>query len=168
MIALAGYQFALFRRGRLWLVPALAGLAFLLSFYLLVARDHPGSYLNGGFGMFGWAVLLSAVLALDLDPALWQVAVVAAGSAQRAQLSRAALAAAGCVLPALLTALVTAAGHLGGRNPAAAVLAGWLWYLLLSGLGCLLGAWVGGRLTGRASWLVTVVLVALSWELALR
>ena len=117
MIALAGYQFALHRRGRFWLAPVLGWVAFLIAFFSQVSHHHPGSYGRGAVAVLLLALGLSWTLCLSQPSALWQIAVVSTGGRDRAQRSRILLSWLLMVPLALAFVPVTAAHRLSHRTP---------------------------------------------------
>lgn len=166
MIALAGYQFALYRRNRFWLLPLVGWLAFLLAFYLRVSDPHPGSYGRGSEAVFVLGLGLAWTLCLTQDPALWQITLVAAGSRERAQLSRVLLCWLLLVPATVLAALVTASHRLGDAHPLPALVAGLLGYLMLALIGCALGVAAGAR-TGPRLLAPVLIFVVLCWLVVL-
>ncbi|MDQ2958509.1 MAG: hypothetical protein M3Y42_16300 [Actinomycetota bacterium] len=145
MIALAGYQFAEFRRSRYWIMPLTGYLIFLLAFFLRISRNTPGAYGRGTVGLFGLAVALTWTLCASQDRAAWQITVVSAGSRDRAQLSRIVLSFAMLVPAAVLSVLVAAGDRLAHGNPVPALVGALLLYLLVAAAGCTLGSLVGRR-----------------------
>ncbi len=145
MIALVGYQLALYRRSRFLLVPVLAWLVFLIAFYVRVSDPHPGAYGRGSEAVLLLSLGLAWTLCLLQEPALWQILVVSAGSRERAQASRILLCWLMVVPLAGIAALVTASHRLGGSAPAAPLIAGLVFYLIVAALGCGLGVLLGSR-----------------------
>ncbi len=169
MMTLAAYQFTEFRRTRFWLAPVLGYLTYLVGFYLRIAQHSPGSYGRGVLGILVLGLGLAWTLCASQQPALWQITVVAAGSRERAQLSRVLLSVL-LVLPlATLSVLVTAAGHLSERDPIPPLFGASLLYLLFGAVGCALGVAFGRKasvglispvLVGLGLMLLTVLLQA--------
>ncbi|MEO6703768.1 MAG: hypothetical protein ABI140_10055 [Jatrophihabitantaceae bacterium] len=156
MIALLGYQFTEFRRTRYWLGVLIGYLAFLLLFYLRTARNHPGSYGNAGVALLAAAIGLGWTLAASQDPARWQIMVVAAGSRDRAVLSRVLLAFA-LVVPLSALAMLVAASHKLVTESVLSLVAALLLYLVVGLIGCLVGTELGRRMSPRSIMPITVV-----------
>lgn len=166
MIALAGYQFAEYRRGRFWLLPVVGWLLFLIAFYGQVSHHHPGAYARGAVAVLLLGLGLSWTLCLSQQPALWQIAVVSAGGRERAHRSRILLSWLLMVPLSVVFVPVTAAHRLGGSDPWPGLIAGLIWYLLVAAAGCLAGAALGSRTDQRAI-LPVCIMVALGWLLVL-
>jgi len=145
MIALAGYQFALYRRSRFLFVPVVGWLIFLILFYARVSDPHPGAYGRGSEAVFLLSLGLAWTMCLLQDAALWQIAVVSAGSRERAHASRILLSWLMILPLAVIGALVTASHRLGGQSPLAALIAGLVFYLIVAAVGCALGVLFGSR-----------------------
>lgn len=157
MIALIAYQFTEFRRGRYWLVPVLGYLVYLAGFYLRIAEPAPGSYGRGALGMCILGFALSWALCASQLSALWHIAVVAAGSRERAEISRVLLSVMLCVPLAALSVVVTAADHLTRADPIPPLVGALLLYVLFAFVGCVLGVTLARK--AGLGWLTPVLLV---------
>jgi hypothetical protein len=149
MIALIGYQFAAFGRSRAWLILLAGYLGYLVLFFVRIAHQHPGAYVDGVPGVLTIAVGLAWTLAAGQDRSLWQVLIVAAGSRARANASRVAVPFVLLVPLALATALVAAGRRLASAE-VAPVLGGAALYLLAGLLGCIAGSRLGRAFSVRS------------------
>jgi hypothetical protein len=150
MIALVGYQFAAFGRSRPWLVLLAGYLSYLALFFLRIAHHHPGAYGDAVPGVLTIAAGLAWTLAAGQDRSLWQVLIVAAGSRNRAGISRVAVPFVLLVPLALATSLVAAGHRLASSDVLAPVLGVTLLYLLVGLLGCLAGSLLGQAFSVRS------------------
>lgn len=157
MIALAGYQFTEFRRGRSWLPLLVSYLSYLLVFLLRISRDAPGAYGRAAIGLLAVAVGLGWTLCASQQPALWQITVVSAGSRERAQLSRVLLSFAMLIPPLALTVLVAAEHQLTVADPLPGLAGVLVLFGLLGLAGCALGVLAGRRRSAGSIVPVTVL-----------
>lgn len=166
MIALAGYQFTEFRRGRYW--PALlAGyLIYLVLFYLGTARHHPGSYAAAAFGPLLIGFGLGWALVAGQHESHWRIVICSGGGRERVQLSRILLAFLMMLPLAGLTVLVAAGHRLVSDSSPVPTIGALLLFLVAGLLGCVLGC-AGARSFGPRSIPVQTVVVCLLLLIAL-